>query len=155
MSVNYQLSITRFVPPQHHPDGHTYIEIFANLRVPGLYSPVEFDTGYPYTVRVSRREGHDFNHGCASIEAAQKFLEQHHYDISKIAPAGKVRAYYLDGSNNIQYFYQGRTYKGEPHWRSDEHGGAWLTPAELKFVIDEAATYQWTKDREILTLAVI
>lgn len=146
---DHQLSITKFVPEHHSPNGHVFIEILANVRI--VEKPkikVEFSFAYPYTVRVSRREGHAFNHGCHSIEAAQAFLAQHKHDIELIAPAGKVRAYYDDGHG--RYYYMGRSYKDEPHWRAEESRAAWLSPSEFDAVVAEAAVGHYNRDKTIL-----
>ena len=148
--ASHKLVITLFVPAHQHRDGHVFIEIVANLR----FSPknkLEFDFGHPYTVTVSRSETNSFSHGCPSIEAAQKFLEQHRYDIELIAPPGKFRAYY--GTVDRGYYYMGRTFRDEPYWRSEESRAAWLTQTEFDVVVAEAARNQWTKDKTILKLA--
>lgn len=142
-----QLLITKFVPEHQHPDGHVFIKILANVLV-NASGDIRLSEDYPYTVRVSRREDHSFNHGCKSIEQAQAFLQQHRYDIELITPKGKVRAYYDDGSG--PYFYMGRSYRDEPHWRAEESRAAWLTPSEFDAVAEEAAKSTWTKAKTVL-----
>jgi hypothetical protein len=148
-----QLLITKFVPDHQHPDGHVFIKIFANVRIQKRTKDDEgalfLESGFPYTVCVSRRQDHSFNHGCSTIESAQRFLEQHRYDLELIAPAGKVRAYYADKDDH-RYFYMGRSYRDEPHWRAEESRAAWLTPTEFDAVAEEAAKGTWTKDKVVL-----
>lgn len=142
----HQVLITRYVPPQHHPQGHVFTEILVNIDI-RKGNKAELNFFYPFTARISRREGHVFNHGCKTIEAAQDFVKQHQNNLELIAPEGKVRAFYT--SPEGQYFYQGRSYKDEPHWRSDERGAAWLTETQFEAVVAEAATNQWTKKHTI------